>query len=179
MGSNLKRSPILPMLTYRPATQADAPYLAGVYNQAVADGRITADTEPVSAQSRQDWLAARHARLERPCVIAQLDDGTPIGYATLADFYGRPAYSITAEIGIYLDAAYHGRGHGRQVLAHLLALAPGLGIENILAFIFSTNTASIRLFGEADFRLWGLYPDAARMPGGAYRTLEVWGLHVI
>ena len=86
-----------------------------------------------------------------------------IGWCSLRDFYGRPAYAATAEIGIYIDAAARRRGVGRTLLAGPSSGGPRSGISTLLAVVFAHNAASIALFGGMGFERWGLLPGVARL----------------
>ena len=43
-------------LTYRNATLEDLPTIVDIYNSTIASRMVTADTEPVSAESRIQWF---------------------------------------------------------------------------------------------------------------------------
>jgi L-amino acid N-acyltransferase YncA len=89
---------------------------------------------------------------------------------SLQDFYGRPAYAKTAEISIYLDEQYRGKGNGAAILDYSLDHAAAYGISTILGFIFAHNEPSLRLFRRAGFEEWGALPDVAEIDG---RTVSV------
>ena len=46
---------------------------------------------------------------------------------------------------------------------HAIAAAPALGIERLLAVVFSHNDASIALFEAFGFERWGLLPGVTRL----------------
>jgi L-amino acid N-acyltransferase YncA len=134
-----------------------------IYNSTVPSRQVTADLEPVSVESRLAWFHA-HGPEKRPLWVVQ-GEGRVIGWLSFSDFYGRPAYSRTAEVSIYLDEAARGKGLGKQLLAAALAAAPGLGIDSVLGFIFGHNEASLRLFRSFDFGEWGARPRVAVLDG--------------
>ena len=90
-----------------------------------------------------------------------------IGWLSLENYKERAAYSITAEVSVYIDAAQRRKGHAQTLLGHALEQAPGLGIERLLAVIFGHNAASIALFEAAGFEHWGLLPGVTRLDGRA------------
>jgi phosphinothricin acetyltransferase len=61
------------------------------------------------------------------------------------------------------------------MLDALLALAPGCGIDRILAICFTHNEASVRLFRSRGFVEWGVLPDACDMDG-TRRSVVILGL---
>jgi L-amino acid N-acyltransferase YncA len=44
-------------ITLRDATPADLPAIVDIYNQAIPGGWSTADTVPVTVESRREWFA--------------------------------------------------------------------------------------------------------------------------
>ncbi|OBS10093.1 GNAT family N-acetyltransferase [Acidihalobacter prosperus] len=158
----------------RTATRQDLPRIVEIYNAAIPGRMATADTEPVSVQSREAWFAAHGPK--RPLRVLEAE-GRVVGWLSFRDFYGRPAYSRTAEIGLYLDPAHQGRGHGRTLLAEALTLAPSLELDALLAFVFAHNAASLALFERQGFVRWGLLPDVAELDG-VRRSLAILGLRL-
>lgn len=158
----------------RLAHRGDLPTLVAIYNQSIPGGRITADTRAVTVAERETWFA-EHQCPERPIwVYADPEDDTPLGWLSLNDFYGRPAYRITAELSIFVDRAVTGRGIGGALLRHAVTAAPRLGIRNLLAFVFHTNEAVIRLLNGHGFARWARLPELAVMPDGS-RDLIIYG----
>ena len=147
----------------RLATSADLPAIVAIYNATIPTRRSTADLEPVSVVSRRAWLA-RHDPGRRPIWVIE-EAGAVAGWLSLEDYKERAAYSITAEVSVYIDAAQRRRGHARTLLRHAIAQAPGLGIERLLSVIFGHNEASIALFESEGFERWGLLPAVTRLDG--------------
>ena len=162
-------------LTFRHATAEDLPEIVRIYNSTIASRKATADTECVSVADREPWFRAHDAK-KRPLWIAE-KEGTTVGWASLQSFYGRPAYDATAEISIYLDERFRGRGYGHAVLGYCMENALRCGVRTLLAFIFAHNDASLRLFEQAGFEAWGSLPDIARLDGRE-RTLKIYGKRI-
>jgi phosphinothricin acetyltransferase len=150
-------------LIFRLATAADLPAIVTIYNSTVASRQVTADLEPVSIESRQAWFDA-HQPQRRPLWVLERQ-GEVVGWASLSDFYGRPAYQATAELSIYLREDSRGLGLGRRLLDEALAQAPGLGIDTLLGFIFGHNQPSLALFERYGFSRWGELPQVAELDG--------------
>jgi phosphinothricin acetyltransferase len=119
----------------------------------------------VSVVSRRSWLA-RHDPARRPCWVLD-DDGKVVGWLSFENYTERAAYSITAEVSVYVDATHRRQGHARTLLDHALEQAPALGLERLLAVVFAHNAASIALFESAGFERWGLLPGVTRLDGRA------------
>ncbi|APR07803.1 putative phosphinothricin acetyltransferase YwnH [Lentilactobacillus parabuchneri] len=161
-------------IRYEMATQAQLPRIVEIYNQIIPSRLATADLEPVSVASRQAWFNAFNPDT-RPLWV--MKDGTQIaGWVGLESFYGRPAYHKTAEISIYIDENFRHRGLGQQTIDFVTKQLPDLGLDGLVAFIFSHNTPSQKLFKHNGFEVWGHLPDVAEMDGKR-RSLDILGKH--
>jgi L-amino acid N-acyltransferase YncA len=147
----------------RLASSADLPAIVAIYNATIPTRASTADLEAVSVVSRRSWLA-RHDPARRPCWVLE-EDGAIAAWLSLEDYKERAAYSITAEVSVYVDERRRGKGHARTLLDHAIAQAPSLAIERLLAVVFGHNTASIALFETAGFERWGLLAGVTRLDG--------------
>jgi phosphinothricin acetyltransferase len=102
-------------------------------------------------------------------VIESAEDGpdaaTPLGWLSYSDFYGRPAYAGTAELSIYIDEKWRGKGIGRYCLQQAIAHAPEIKLHTLLGFIFGHNAASLALFGKFGFATWACLPKVATLDG--------------
>jgi len=157
----------------RPATLADLPRIVGIYNTSIPGRLATADTEPVTVEARRPWFENHSPR--RPIWVAEQD--VVVGWASLTDFYGRPAYGATAELSIYVAPEAQRRGVARALVAHAIAQAPALGLKTLLGFVFGHNAPSLRLLGGFGFVRWGHLPKVAVLDG-AERDLDIVGLKV-
>lgn len=163
-------------LTYRDATIKDLPVIVAIYNSTVASRMVTADTEPVSVESKVKWFN-EHSADKRPLWVIEDENNSIIGWASFQSFYGRPAYNATVEISIYLDERQRGKGLGKQVLQYCIDTAPTLGVKTLLGFIFAHNGPSLKLFYNAGFKDWATFPDVAILDG-IERTLKILGKRV-
>jgi L-amino acid N-acyltransferase YncA len=159
----------MPSYVHRTARHDDLPLIVDIYNSTIASREVTADTEPVSVQSRAAWFA-EHTPERRPLwVIHAADDRSDnpevIGWMSYSNFYGRPAYSGTAELSIYIAEAWRGKGIGRYCLEQAIAFAPQIKVHTLLGFIFGHNEPSLRLFRKYDFETWAHFPRVANLDG--------------
>ena len=159
-------------LQYINATENDLEKIVEIYNSTISSRMVTADTEPVSIESKVDWFQA-HCENFRPLWMVKNGDEV-VGWVSFQSFYGRPAYNSTAEISIYLDENQRGKGFGRDILNYCIEKSPELGIRNLLGFIFSHNEPSLKLFMKAGFEVWGELPNVAVMDG-VERSLSILG----
>ena len=150
----------------RLATEHDLPAIVEIYNAAVPSRQSTADTAPVSVESRREWFR-RHDSPRRPVLVHE-EEGKVVAWVSFQSFYGRPAYAHTAEVSIYVAPQHRGAGLGKRLLAEALALAPSLGIKTVLGFVFAHNEPSLRLMRSLGFAPWGSLPGVAEMDGREY-----------
>jgi len=151
-------------LKFRNANIEDLDGIVAIYNSTIASRTVTADTEPVTVESRSKWFY-EHDTVKRPLWVVEDTANNMIGWVSFQSFYGRPAYDATAEISIYLESTQRGKGAGKQILSYCIRMAPVYGIRNLLGFIFSHNTASLKLFRSFGFEEWGVLPDVAVLDG--------------
>jgi phosphinothricin acetyltransferase len=152
-------------LRHRIATLDDLPTIVAIYNSTIASREVTADTEPVSVESRLPWFH-EHQPARRPLwVIEQSDRDGIIGWISYSNFYGRPAYAGTAEVSIYIDETWRGKGVGRYALQEAMEFAPQVGVHTVLGFIFGHNKPSLALFEKFGFETWANLPRVANLDG--------------
>lgn len=162
-------------MTVRDAVEADLPALVAIYNATIPSRLVTADTEPVSVDSRLPWFREHRAGF-RPLWVAG-QDGRIVAWLSFSSFYGRPAYKATAEISIYVAPECRRRGIGRELLRRAIDHAPSIGVKTLLGFIFAHNEPSLRLFQDFGFRQWACLPGVAELDG-VERSLLILGKRV-
>ncbi len=163
------------MLSYRDATINDLPAIVEIYNSTVAGRMVTADTEPVSVESKTGWFN-EHEPVKRPLWMV-LENKEIIGWVSFQSFYGRPAYQGTAEISIYLDEKIRGKGYGKQILQYAIDKCEVLEIKTLLGYIFGHNEPSARLFRHLGFEAWGILPRIAELDN-IERDLIIFGRRI-
>lgn len=164
-------------LYYRDAQVSDLPAIVEIYNSTIASRMVTADTEPVSIESKMNWFR-EHSASKRPLWVIEDQNQNCIGWVSFQSFYGRPAYNATVEISIYLHPAQRGKGVGKQVLQYCLKQAPTYGIKTILAYIFAHNLPSIKLFEAFEFKTWANFPNIALLDDQE-RSLIILGKRIV
>ena len=154
---------------HRVARPQDLPVIVEIYNSTVASRKVTADTEPVSVASRQQWFDD-HDPQRRPLWVIHAASDTSaepqvLGWMSYSNFYGRPAYSGTAEVSIYIAEAARGNGIGRYCLQQAIDYAPNIAVHTLLGFIFGHNVPSLALFKKFGFDTWANLPRVANLDG--------------
>lgn len=159
----------------RDATREDLPRIVEIYNASIPGRMATADTAPVTVEQRLPWFQAHNPRSRPLWVLAE--GSTIAAWASLSDFYGRPAYTKTAEVSVYVASEHQGHGYGSLLLEELITRSPTFGVETPLGFVFAHNAASIRMQEKFGFERWGTLPGVAELDG-VKRDLVIVGLRV-
>ena len=151
-------------VSIRRATRGDAAAICTIYNQGIDDRIATLETERRTPEERRAWLAARGPR--HPVFVAETNGGDVIGWASLNAFNPRPAYDGVADLSVYVERAWRGRGVGRRLLAHLVECARGLGYHKLVLAAFPFNAAGVTLYERLGFRTVGIYHEQGQLDGG-------------
>ena len=160
----------------RAATPEDALRFMEIYNQAIAQGSCTCDTEPVSLQNRLDWI--REHQGSRCPIFACLQGGQVIGYSYLTAYRpGRRAVENVAEVSYYLDFSAHGQGIGSWMLQRTIQKAEERGFTTLIAILVESNEKSIALLRKFGFAEWGRLPGIVSL-GGRHLDHLYYGRHL-
>lgn len=154
-------------LSFLPTTESDVEALLPVYNHYVRTDTATFHTEEIDAETFRALLFPDYPRFDSWVIW---EEGRRLGYAILARYKPREAYDGSAEVTIYLDPAFPGKGVGTQALAFLESRARERQFHNLLAIICGENIASIRLFEKAGYAKCAHYHQVGRKFG---RWLDV------
>ena len=143
----------------RDATEADLPAIVEIYNATIPSRMVTADTAPVSLESRIPWFQA-HRPQTHPIWVME-EAGQVRGWLSFSAFHSRPAYWPTAELSIYVGVSSRRQGLGRRLLADAIAEAPALRLRTLIGIIWAHNEPSLKLFTAFGFERWGHLPRVA------------------
>lgn len=133
----------------RPLEERHWPVVKAIYEQGIAGGNATFETE---APSWDDW---DRTHLEGHRLVA-LEDGEVVGWAALSPVSERCVYAGVAENSVYVASEARGRGFGRALLEELITRSERDGIWTIQTGIFPENEASIELHKRCGFRVVGV-----------------------
>jgi L-amino acid N-acyltransferase YncA len=145
----------------RPARPADAEAIAAIYNQGIEDRQATFQTRHHDPGELELKTEQRGGQL----IVAERG-GEVVGWASWTG-YDDPAdyYAGIAEATVYVAREARGQGIGAELLAGLVAEAPRFGVHKLIAKIFSSNEASVALFGRGGFREVGTHLRHGRLDG--------------
>jgi phosphinothricin acetyltransferase len=149
-------------IAIRPAEPADAEAIAVIYNQGIEDRLATLETQTRSTEERRGWLAARGPR--HPVLVGEVN-GRVIGWSSLNSFNPRPAYDHVADISVYVERGWRGRGVGRRLLEALIGCGRELDYHKLVLAAFPFNAAGVSLYGRVGFTEVGVYREQGRLDG--------------
>ena len=138
----------------RPATEADLPAIAAIYNHEIANSVATFDLEPPTLTYWHDRLCSDHPGDH--LLVAESRDADVLGYAYSWSFRPRPAYNQTRETSVYLDPDARGLGVGRVLYQGLLRAMAGAGVHTAVAMVALPNPASVALHESVGFEYVGM-----------------------
>ena len=151
-----------PSLKVRLAELRDAPAIAEIYNQGIEDRTATFETEPRTAKTVEEALAARTSRY--PAVVVE-DGARILGFAWTSEYRPREAYAGVAEFAVYVARDARSRGVGRLAMGAMVVEAERAGFWKLVSRIFEENLASRRLCAGFGFREVGVYRRHGQLDG--------------
>ena len=120
------------IIAVRKAVPGDAAALADIYRPYVEHTAVTFEYLPPDAEE----FARRITETEKryPYFVAA-ENGCPVGYAYAGPFKNRDAYSVSAELSVYVAREYQGRGVGTLLYKVLEKALKKQGVTNAYACI--------------------------------------------
>ncbi len=139
-------------------TAGDWPSVKSIYEEGIATGNATLET------SVPDWDKWDAAHI-KTCRYVARDFQTVTGWAALTPVSGRCVYAGVAEISVYIDGKFRGRGIGKALLNEVIQSSEAEGIWTIQAGILKENTASIELHKKCGFKILGVRERLGKLNG--------------
>src|SRR5687768_10810068 len=135
----------------RPATAADAPALARIYNQGIEDRSATFETTLRSEYDVLGWFDGVHPIVvvvdERPAGEAN----EVVAFARATEYRARECYRGIFEFAVYTDRAHRRRGAATLAMRELITRSREAGAWKLVSRIFVENDASRALLLAAGF----------------------------
>jgi len=151
-------------MNIRIAKEKELEDIVQIYNQAVAAGQRTADTEPITVASREKWFTD-HTSKKYPILVVE-SNGKITAWLSISPYRpGRMALRHTAEVSYYVHFDYHKQGIGDRLLKEAITMCPSLDIKTLFAILLDSNQGSIKLLTNHGFEKWGHMPKIADFNG--------------
>lgn len=143
-------------------TQQHYPAVKGIYEQGLATGNSTFQT---LAPEWEEWDSSHVAN----CRIVGVEKDEVIGWAALTPVSGRCVYAGVAEVSVYVDERFRGKGYGKALLEALIQESEKNSLWTLQAGIFPENVSSIRIHKALGFREVG-YREKIGILKGVWRN---------
>jgi phosphinothricin acetyltransferase len=104
-------------------------------------------------------------------VVKSANEGSVLGWAALSPVSSRVVFSGVAELSIYVDTDYLGKGLGSVLMEAVVASSEENGIWMLQSGIFPENQASIGMHEKFGFRLVGRRERIGKMANGIWRDI--------
>jgi L-amino acid N-acyltransferase YncA len=155
--------------------ERDGAACAAIYAPYVHGSGVSFEDVAPTAQEMTARIAATSAR--HPWLV--LDDGGQVaGYAYASQHHARAGYRWAADVAVYVDPIWQGRGAGRLLYEALLELLRRQRLRIACAGIALPNDASVGLHRALGFEEVGTY-RAIGWKAGAWRDVSWWQLHLL
>ena len=116
-------------------------------------------TQPASDEEfAAGWTSGRETY---PWLAAEIE-GRFAGYAKCYQWRSREAYKRSAEVGIYVEDAFHRRGVGRALYAALIQRCRDQGFHTLIAGIALPNDGSVKMHEACGFAYVGAFQEVGR-----------------
>ena len=132
------------------------PDVKRIYDDGIATKNATFERES------PEWISWDQSH-RRDCRLIAAVDGNVAGWATLSNVSNRCVYAGVAEVSIYIDTNYRGKGIGDQLLKHLITESEQNGLWTLQAGVFPENAASLKLHLNNGFRTLGIREKIGQM----------------
>jgi len=152
----------LETIEIRHAREDDATAISAIYNQGIEERVATLETDLRTPAERREWMLARGPR--HPVVVAE-HAGSVVGWASLNSFNPRRAYDHVADLSVYVERDWRGKGVGRALIDHLIADARDLAYHKLVLAAFPTNVQGMALYERVGFRTVGIYHEQGMLDG--------------
>lgn len=135
-------------ISYHQVSQTDYLYVKEVYDYFILNSTATFHTNKISIEELKEIIPLNHPVYQG--YIIKLGN-KKCGYCYIGQYKKREAYNRTAELTIYIEPVFQGRGIGRNTIEFLIAKAVSVGLKNLVAFVTGDNTKSLQLFSSMGF----------------------------
>ena len=136
----------------------DAKRVLEIYKMGLETGNATFET------SIPSWGIWNKNHLSHSRLVYE-ENGKILGWAALAPVSGRKVYKGVAEISVYIDTEFRGRGIGYRLLNSLIKSSEQNGIWTLTSSVFPENKATFRLHQKTGFRIVGVREKIAEHHG--------------
>ena len=146
-------------ITVRNAKAADLPAILEIVNYSILNSTANYNYTAQDIEDQEKWFAEKQSK-DFPVIVAR-DKDSVIGFATYGTFREKTGYRFTVEHSVYVTQNYIGKGIGKLLLEHLIALAKAEGYHTMIGVIDAENEGSIAFHEKFGFTTTGTIREVA------------------
>ena len=140
----------------REIKESDHSRILEIYQMGIDTKNATFETQ---APSWSDWDAKHHTHSR----FVYEENNKVLGWAALTPVSARKVYEGIAEVSIYIDTEFLGKGIGSKLMEKAIHSSEDHGIWCIYSSVFPENTATVKLHEKNGFRVIGTRERIARL----------------
>lgn len=149
-------------ISIRTAVTKDVQRILHIYNQGIEDRIATLEVDLKDITYMQSWYLQHQERYT--VIVAECGDEV-IGWASLNPYSQRCAYDGVADLSIYIDRLYRGKGIGSKLLTRLETIAKENDFYKIVLFTFPFNQNGQGLYRKHGYRDVGVFENQGILDG--------------
>jgi L-amino acid N-acyltransferase YncA len=130
----------------------------------VAEFVVAGPMSPAHTEGGLKQARPGSASADNPSSPADNRSG-PIAWASLNVFNAREAYRFVADISVYVERGWRGKGVGRALLDQLTELGRQHGFHKLVLSAFPDNAGGMALYARSGFRTVGVYQEQGQLDG--------------
>lgn len=146
----------------RAAVTGDVERILRIYNQGIEDRIATLEVDQKNIAYMNNWFQQHQ---DRYAVIVAEYDNEVIGWASLNPYSQRCAYDGVADLSIYIDRTFRGKGVGSMLLERLEEIAKEKDFYKIVLFTFPFNQNGQGLYHKLGYRDVGVFENQGILDG--------------
>lgn len=136
--------------------------VTNIYQLGIETDNATFETETPS------WSTWNDTHMQS-CRLTAWLERTIVGWAALSPVSDRCVYGGVAEVSVYVDTNYNGKGIGTKLLQELINQSEKEGFWTLQSGIFPENLASLLLHKKLGFREIGFRKKIGKTKNGIWR----------
>lgn len=149
-------------MNVRFAEQQDILRIAEIYNHSIDDTLKSSAEQTHTYSERLRWFESRDDRYK---VMVVCDGERVVGFGSLDRFSTRYCYNFVAELAIYVEPLYRGKGYAKALAQKLIKVAQSIGFYKLIVTLFDKNQPAINLYTGFGFETIGIYKNMGYYKG--------------
>lgn len=133
----------------RAATASDLSQILDIVNESIRNTVAIYDYDERTLDDQIIWFNDK-IKSDFPVLVATLDQ-TVVGFGSYGSFKAKAGYDNTVEHSVYVVPQFVGKGIGKLILSHLIALAKQKKLHVMIGYIDASNIESINFHKKFGF----------------------------